>query len=410
MTQLIKETVLNLSVLTFNIWGLPFSKNRVFRIHSIGKKLSTIPLDIIGLQEAWLAVDRKIILKYLALSGIHYSYYFESGLLGSGLFLLSRYPIIDVAFHRYSLNGKFEKIWHGDYYGGKGIGLARIQTPIGLIDVYNTQPVAQYSSDIDDEYRIHRTTAMYEAAKFINTNSSENPIIALGDFNTRPDQFEFKIIRELVGLVDCYPLLYPNDPGVTITPENRYKPHEIPKRIDYIFIKDGYEVRAQPISGSTTMKSIPGNDENSKPYFYSDHFGVQILLRLSNRGKSHAIDDQYNVSINQRTVEKSHVYIDLLRILQKGVVDAEKRRRYHFAQAIISLTSLSLIEFIRRLVLTKTSKNSNLVLASHLLVFLYAVLQSSLSLIVLPMEIKYQKFLIEEINLVIRHIKTVVQP
>lgn len=50
-----------------------------------------------------------------------------SGVFGSGLLVLSRFPIVSALFHTWSVNGYFHRIQHADWYGGKGVGLCRIR-------------------------------------------------------------------------------------------------------------------------------------------------------------------------------------------------------------------------------------------------------------------------------------------
>lgn len=63
---------------------------------------------------------------------------FFSGMLGSGMCIMSRYPIIDVHYHSFLLNGYLHMVWHGDWFGGKGIGLCRINVKGFIVDVYTT--------------------------------------------------------------------------------------------------------------------------------------------------------------------------------------------------------------------------------------------------------------------------------
>lgn len=64
---------------------------------------------------------------------------FSSGALGSGLAILSRFPIVSTSYSRYTLAGRPLKIFHGDFYVGKGFASACIDHPdIGIIEVFNT--------------------------------------------------------------------------------------------------------------------------------------------------------------------------------------------------------------------------------------------------------------------------------
>ena len=48
-------------------------------------------------------------------------------------------------FHGYAVAGDPSKLTHGDYYAGKGVGHAVLQTPAGLLSVFNTHLCANYS-------------------------------------------------------------------------------------------------------------------------------------------------------------------------------------------------------------------------------------------------------------------------
>lgn len=68
-----------------------------------------------------------------------------SGALGSGLAILSRHPIIEQSYFRYTLAGRPLKVFHGDYYVGKGCGSVCINHPdAGFIDIYTTH-VSEFS-------------------------------------------------------------------------------------------------------------------------------------------------------------------------------------------------------------------------------------------------------------------------
>jgi len=51
---------------------------------------------------------------------------------------MSRYPIVDVHYHPFLLNGYLHMLMHGDWFGGKGIGLCRINVQGFIVDIYTT--------------------------------------------------------------------------------------------------------------------------------------------------------------------------------------------------------------------------------------------------------------------------------
>ena len=65
-------------------------------------------------------------------------YFFFSGVIGSGVCVFSRYPIIDAFTYRYSLNGYMYNITHGDWFGGKAAGYCLIDHPRQPIHFFST--------------------------------------------------------------------------------------------------------------------------------------------------------------------------------------------------------------------------------------------------------------------------------
>lgn len=63
----------------------------------------------------------------------------NSGALGSGLVIFSRYPILSATVHPYSLNGSPIDVAAGDWFVGKAAASVVIAHPIlGEVQVFNT--------------------------------------------------------------------------------------------------------------------------------------------------------------------------------------------------------------------------------------------------------------------------------
>ncbi len=223
----------NLNVLNMNIWDLPYSKDLSLRIPQICKLLESNdkggfgdgPMmgrgyDIIGFQEAFMETDRERLIAAAKRGGIGYSHFYDSGMgfpaypesgHPSGLLVLSRFPIVQVAYLRYSLNGKPHKLLHWDWQIGKGCGLARISTPFGLVDVYLSHFVASYtaSPDVSDEYLTDRVAQAYECAEFIQMSRRAPLAMLLCDLNSTPDSMPYRILTSLAGLHDSYAVANP---------------------------------------------------------------------------------------------------------------------------------------------------------------------------------------------------------
>lgn len=104
-------------------------------MNAIADKLTVEDYDIVCLQEVWSNEDYKMI-KGKTREQLRYSYYFFSGVFGSGVCIFSRYPIDDVIFHKWPLNGYVHKITHGDWFGGKGVGLFKLKVCNINVNVY----------------------------------------------------------------------------------------------------------------------------------------------------------------------------------------------------------------------------------------------------------------------------------
>src|SRR5690606_3187198 len=189
-------------------------------------------------------------------------HYFPSALVGSGLLTMSKYPITDAHFHKFRMQGKPEDILHGDYYAGKGVGLTRIDTPQGLIDVYNCHTHAQYNPDNDNEYALYTETNLYEVARFIDSHSGASPVILCGDLNTRPNQEGYKIITQLGALVDTFHELHIQHP-ITSAKDNPYTQSDN-QCLDYVLVRN---------ASVQSIDLVMTENLSGDILAYSDHYG-----------------------------------------------------------------------------------------------------------------------------------------
>jgi len=251
-----------MKILTLNIWGAPYAKDRSERVAAIADEVQVLDPDIVLFQEVYLPDNRDDLIERLV--GIwEYYQYFPSGLVGSGLLTMSKFPIVDGAFHAFSMRGKPEDIRRGDYYAQKGIALTRIETPAGMVDVYNSHTHAQYDPDNDNDYAVYTETNLYEAARFIEAQSGAGAVILCGDLNTRPDQAGYNIITTLGSLVDAYWHIHRRHDD-TFAVSNPYVT-SIDQCLDYVLVRnmsvtDIKIVMTEPLSGAAQA--------------YSDHYGL----------------------------------------------------------------------------------------------------------------------------------------
>ena len=179
------EQAITLKIITYNIAdAYLFTTNRPERIRGIAAKLTELDPDIVGFQEAFVEEDRQLLVDELKGSRLKYHVTYPSTTVGNGLLVVSAWPIKETYFHRFEASNPWYKVWEGDWWAGKGVGLARIALPKGgVIDFYNTH--AQASRNHPTGYREVRERQMAELARFLNESRLETaPGFIVGDFNT----------------------------------------------------------------------------------------------------------------------------------------------------------------------------------------------------------------------------------
>ena len=180
-----------LRVATFNIHDLYWlSDHRAARVREIGKVLAELAPDVVCLQEGFVAGDVAVIADALRAIGVEHATDYPSGVLGSGLWTFSRFPIREAFFLRFSQNGAMFDTKGGDWWAGKGVGLARIELAEGqLLDVYNTHLICRLGGA---ELKAHRHVQVREFAGFVSAATPPGvPAVLCGDFNCGPGSREF---------------------------------------------------------------------------------------------------------------------------------------------------------------------------------------------------------------------------
>lgn len=279
---------LELSVLTLNIWGIPYvSKDRAVRVEAIGDVLSSGNYDIVSLQEVWSDSDYQYLKKRVE-GVLPFAHYFYSGVVGSGLALLSKYPIVSALFHAWSVNGYVHRIQHGDWFGGKGVGLAKIAVNDQLVNVYAAHLHAEYDRKCDD-YMAHRVIQAYDTAQFIeSTRGNAVMQILAGDLNTEPGDLAYRVLQTNANLIDTADkkLYAAGHLGTNEIGRNSYtdpetgKKYPQGKRIDYIMYRIGEHFEGRLLEHRLPLPDrIPGKDIS-----YSDHEAVyaKIILKKTN--------------------------------------------------------------------------------------------------------------------------------
>ena len=249
-----------LKVVTFNVQDLFVASDREQRMRAIGRALGELRPDLIGLQEAFDAEHREQLEAELErVSGAAYeSVYFPSGVMGSGLCVLTPHKIERAVFWRYSKNGAWYQYKHGDFYAGKGAAMVRIAVEGGgSVDCFNTHCIASYPGA---SYRSDRAVQLQELAEFVEAEATTpSPAILLGDLNARVDSPEYAPLSNSFDNLTAR-----LDPAAT-------------GRIDHILVRPhpSYAVWARDYAELST-----GLDDDGKAITLSDHDGVVITVEL----------------------------------------------------------------------------------------------------------------------------------
>ncbi|NXK96831.1 NSMA phosphodiesterase, partial [Formicarius rufipectus] len=289
------------------------SKQRPERVRLLGDMLCREDFDLVLLQEVWSEQDYSD-LKVKLGSCYPFSHYFRSGVIGSGLCVFSRFPILDTFLYQYSLNGYPYMLQHGDWFCGKSVGLVIIKISGIIFNVYVTHLHAEYCRE-KDAYLPHRLVQAWELAQFIRHTSKVADVVLLGgDLNMHPEDVGIRLLRGWTGLRDAFVeathfevsgrgrvgsqdtpraphlpchLSQGCEDGCTLVPSNCFTvksellPFPLGIRIDYILYKaiSNYTVKCEELK--TTTGAVPGMDIP-----FSDHEAVMATLHIQRQGQA----------------------------------------------------------------------------------------------------------------------------
>ncbi|KAK6626403.1 hypothetical protein RUM43_006714 [Polyplax serrata] len=273
-----------LRVFTLNCWSIPyFSENRKSRITAIAEYLSTSNLDIVCLQEVWSKKDYLFISKK-CYTQLPYSHYFNSFIYGSGLCILSKYPITDVYFHQWAINGYPHKILQGDWFAGKGLAFSKIVMNDFIIHIYNAHLHAEYNANSVD-YLSHRVLQALDTSQFIKFTTEDCDLAILaGDLNTEPNELPMKILNQNAQLADCFYTAQEKCSsafGTNESERNSYSPkakvknHPEGKRIDYVLYRNSKRLNVDVTQYNFPLPEyVPGCKHS-----YSDHEAIEVVFQ-----------------------------------------------------------------------------------------------------------------------------------
>ena len=178
---------IRLRLVTWNVWGLRWlTPRRAEHLERVALEVAAMKPDIVAFQEAYVEADREKLITALRGVGLPHARYFPSGLVGSGLLLVSRFPMESEGFIRYTSNGYPHALTHGDWWAGKGLSLSGLRLPDGTrLYLANTHLHARYGLEM------YHATQLAQAAQLLpwvqRVQSTGSPVLWLGDWNSRID-------------------------------------------------------------------------------------------------------------------------------------------------------------------------------------------------------------------------------
>lgn len=245
------------------------------------------------------------------------------GAFGSGLMILSRFPIIQSKIHRYSLNGKPLRVIEGDWFVGKSaasvvLDLASVQ--LGQAEVFTTHFYSAPGDHIPDEWlRAHRLSQAYElgclardAARagrhaFVVRHAPPLPTrdsqliyeVKCGDLNSVPSSLVMRVLTGTGELQDAWLAAHPittsspstpaeaiarngvtcDSPVCSYTLGKKLSPQtmrEYGKRLDYVLYRPP-ELPDRP-SLTCAGAAVALTGVLLSGVSYSDHFGVEAAF------------------------------------------------------------------------------------------------------------------------------------
>ncbi|CAJ2500982.1 Uu.00g038350.m01.CDS01 [Anthostomella pinea] len=211
------ELPLELNIITLNCWGLlHLSPHRAKRLTAIGRYLATSEPSphIVSLQECWTQEDYRSIRRETRFV-LPFGKFYHSGAFGSGLVILSKWPIEESSMFRFPLNGRPTAFFRGDWFAGKGVACARIRYGDGekdVVEVFNTHthPVYQKAPS-NNSYTVHRLSQAWELAKLLRGATERGHlVVALGDLNDVPLSLPYRLLSAHSPIRDAWRVLYPD--------------------------------------------------------------------------------------------------------------------------------------------------------------------------------------------------------
>jgi len=294
-----------MKVLTFNTWGLrvagiPIAKDVRERMKRIPFQILSYHPDIICLQEIWHHQDKKYFAEIFKKEGYNIFYGDKlnkwqylmplRGLIGNGLLVASRFPIVN---HRKITFKHFTA--PEEYFAGKGALSISIAAPdLPMIEIINTHLGALHFKNQNNDFKQrHIYKNLQQVSQLLNkvSKAEQDEIqIMMGDFNFTEHEWDpipstytdrnspaLELVTKQHGWLDTFKVLNPNSgaDGATSAATNPYRStlKEPWARLDYIFLKER-QANFRPKHSQVVLNQRL----TQGPPALSDHYGVMTTF------------------------------------------------------------------------------------------------------------------------------------
>lgn len=266
------------TMVTQNIFGVPFVLKTRARLATIAHELNKAPLDIICLQE--VQMTRYIRLLTRALHHFPYVVYepFHYAPKG-GLLTLSRHRLNSCTFMLYDQRGWWHTPSLADWMLHKGALVTRLHVGRTPVVVINTHLIANYDGDWSPGNRYARQQAaeVRQLAALVQQQPAEALVIVAGDFNFPHHSW---LHREFTGTTGAFDALGDERHPTFRSPIPLAK--FFAEAIDHVFIRPpaGHRVVVRAdLLFAEKQRLVTGHHS-----FLSDHIGIQARLRWVPQG------------------------------------------------------------------------------------------------------------------------------
>jgi endonuclease/exonuclease/phosphatase family metal-dependent hydrolase len=248
----------SLTLLTFNVWGLPSWMNHEpkARYAGVASDLERLRPDLVLFQEVWTKAAAAVAPTNggWLVARAHSANFFRR----NGLMVLSRLPISGGKFHPFS-NAAFP-----DSLVRKGALKVTVQAPGGQrLNVWNVHLQS-------DAPRVRQRQIEQLVAWVRDAEDGQIADLVGGDFNTTPDSPEFKLLSRALGQTAHEVAHLPFSPTYDgLSPDPK-----MAQTIDYLFIRPRATVNELEAAPAITFTNANPSQR------VSDHVALKVALRF----------------------------------------------------------------------------------------------------------------------------------